>query len=102
VTESSSQGRGGSAKIDWRGECCIDALDVPRKQLLNALDGSAGVELDLSGVTRIDTAGLQLLLAFVLEMRGRGRQLLLTNPSDIFSQSARFAGLNELLGLQNA
>lgn len=102
MTESSSQERGGSAKIDWRGECCIDALDAPRKQLLRALDGSAGVELDLSGVTRIDTAGLQLLLAFVLEMRGQGRQLLLTKPSESFSQSARFAGLNELLGLQNA
>jgi hypothetical protein len=45
---------------------------------------------------------LQLLLAFVLEMRGRGRQLLLTKPSENFSQGARLAGLYELLGLQNA
>lgn len=102
MTESSSQERSDSARLEWRGECCIDALEAPRKQLLGALDAEAGVELDLSGVTRIDTAGLQLLLAFVLEMRGRGRQLLLTKPSEIFSQSARLAGLNELLGLQNA
>jgi anti-anti-sigma factor len=102
VTESSSQERVGSAKIEWRGECCIDALEASHKQLLRALDGEAGVEIDLSGVTRIDTAGLQLLLAFVLEMRGQGRQLLLTKPSEIFSQGARLAGLNELLGLQNA
>jgi len=99
VTESSSQGRGDSAKLEWCGECCIDALETPRTQLLRALDGGADVTLDLSGVTRIDTAGLQLLLVFVLEMGKHSRRLTLSQPSESFSQSARLAGLSELLGL---
>jgi len=102
VTESSVQGSGDSAKLEWRGECCIDALDAPREQLLHALDAKTdGVELDLSGVTRIDTAGLQLLLAFVLEMRGRGRRVVLSRPSASLVQSARLAGLFDLLSLQS-
>lgn len=102
MTESSSQTRGDSAKLEWRGECCIDTLEAQYGELLHALEAVTAVELDLSGVTRIDTAGMQLLLAFVLEMRRHGRQLTLSNPSENVSQSARFAGLTELLGLQNA
>lgn len=87
--------------LEWRGECCIDSLESPRQQLLRALGDKASlaVHLDLSGVTRIDTAGLQMLLAFVLEMRRQNRPLALLRPSEILAQSARLAGLSELLGL---
>ena len=100
MTESSVQGRGDLAKLEWRGEYCIDALEAPRQQLLRALsEKTHSVELDLSGVTRIDTAGLQLLLAFALELRRTGRQLALSRPSEVLAQGARLAGFSELLNL---
>ena len=85
--------------LEWSGECCIDSVETLRQLLLTALAAKTSVELDLSGVTRIDTAGLQLLLAFVLEMQRQKRPLSLQRPSEIFAQSARLAGLNDLLGL---
>ena len=85
--------------LEWSGECCIDSVETLRQLLLTALAAKTSVELDLSGVTRIDTAGLQLLLAFVLEMQRQKRPLSLQRPSETFPQSARFAGLGGVFGL---
>jgi anti-anti-sigma factor len=101
VTESHVQGRTDSGLLEWCGECCIDSLETPRQQLLRALSDKGSLSLDLSGVTRIDTAGLQMLVAFVLEMRRQNRHFVLLRPSEIFAQSARLAGLTDLFGLDS-
>lgn len=99
MTEPSGQTPAESARLEWRGECCIEALAAQHEQLLGVLDEGLPVELDLSGVSRIDTAGLQLLLAFVLEMRRRDRKLTLSGPSDAVLTGAKLAGIGTLLGV---
>jgi len=81
------------------GDCCIEGLSEHHEQLLRALEDGAAVELDLSGITKIDTAGLQLVLAFVLEMKQQGKTVAVANPSEAVAQGAQSSGLVELLGL---
>lgn len=84
-----------------QGDCCIDSserLTEHHEQLLRALEDGSPVELDLTGVARMDTAGLQLVLAFVLEMKRQNRAVAITSASDVVRQSARSAGVGELLG----
>jgi ABC-type transporter Mla MlaB component len=91
-----------SSTLHWRGECCIDSLTERREELLRALEDGLPVAIDLSEVARIDTAGLQLLLAFVLDMRRNGRAVKCVAASAPVLQGARLAGICELLGLPSA
>lgn len=70
-----------------------------REQLLRAFEDGLPVVLDLSGVSRIDTAGLQLVLAFVVAMRGEGRRVSYDGVSRAVQDAARFAGVGALLGI---
>jgi ABC-type transporter Mla MlaB component len=74
-------------------------LTAHHEQLSRALEDGTALELDLSGITRIDTAGLQLVLAFVLEMKRQGREISTVAASEVVSQSVRSAGVGALLGL---
>jgi phospholipid transport system transporter-binding protein len=90
------------ATLYWRGECCIDSLGERREALQRALEDGLPVVIDVSEVARIDTAGLQLLLAFVLDMRRNGRAVKCVAASAPVLQGARLAGICELLGLESA
>ena len=83
------------------GDCCIDSterLTEQHEQMLRALEDGAKVELDLAGISRIDTAGLQLVLTFVLEMKRQGRDVAIAAVSEAVKQSAKSSGVTELLG----
>jgi anti-anti-sigma regulatory factor len=67
--------------------------------MLRALEDGAAVELDLSEVTRMDTAGLQLILVFVSDMKRQGRGVSVLAASETVKQCAMSAGVTELLGL---
>jgi len=61
-------------KIYVRGHCLADDADQVRQDLLD-IEGevadSTKIELDLSGLEEIDSAGLQLLIAFVKTLKKR-------------------------------
>jgi ABC-type transporter Mla MlaB component len=88
-----------SAKLALTGNCCIDGLGQHHEQMLRALEDGAAVELDLTHVTRMDTAGLQLILVFVLDMKRQGRAVSVLAASETVKQCAMSAGVTELLGL---
>jgi ABC-type transporter Mla MlaB component len=88
-----------SAKLALTGSCCIDGLGPHHEQLLRALEDGAAVELDLTEITRMDTAGLQLLLVFVSSMKREGRGVRVLGASETVKQCATSAGVTELLGL---
>ena len=93
---------GESAKLALFGDSCIDAaerLTNHHEQLLRALEDGVAVELDLGGVSRMDTAGLQLVLAFVMEMKRHERPVRIATASEVVRQCAKTAGVVELLGL---
>jgi anti-anti-sigma factor len=102
VASPSVQAQGESAKLAMFGDCCIassERLTEHHEQLLRALEDGVTVELDLSGISMMDTAGLQLVLAFVLEMRRQNRAVVIAAASDVVRQSAKSSGVGELLGL---
>ncbi len=58
-TKAAGKGR---CKVAARGGMTIYEAVAQKAVLLKALDGHEEVEIDLSGVTELDTAGLQLLV----------------------------------------
>lgn len=59
-----------------------------------------GFRIDLSGVTRSDSAGLALLLEAVRLARDSGQELRLTEVPDQIAAMARVADVTGVLGLQ--
>ncbi|WP_423749229.1 lipid asymmetry maintenance protein MlaB [Pseudomonas sp. VD9] len=53
------------------------------------------VELDLSNVDELDSAGLQLLILIKRESLKEGTQLLLSNPSPTVTEAIRLSGLDD-------
>ena len=61
-------------KIYVRGHCLADDADQVRQDLLDIegeIADNAKIELDLSGLEEIDSAGIQLLIAFVKSLKKR-------------------------------
>jgi ABC-type transporter Mla MlaB component len=63
------------------------------------LQQKESVEIDASEVALVDTAALQLLVAFVKELRDRDVAVTWNKPSDTFCEIARLLDLSDLLGL---
>lgn len=77
-------------------ECTIaQAADV-KTQLESLLGKPASVTLDLDGIRRIDTAGLQVLIAFIRERRSAGREVECAGASAEFLATAEVLGLRAL------
>lgn len=55
------------------------------------------LDIDLAGVTRVDSAGLALLVEWVRLGRGAGRTIRLRHPPDQLLAIARASGLDKLL-----
>jgi anti-anti-sigma factor len=76
------------------GEVCF--AGVPR--LLKRADQLAAAgTLDLSRVTRVDSAGLALLLELNRRCRARGGKLVLRGADERLLRLARFFGLDGIL-----
>ena len=69
------------------------------EQLQGYLDRGGDLSVDASGVHMVDTAGLQLLLAFVLELKNQNRAIIWRSYSPAFKETVELLGLAELLGL---
>ncbi len=69
------------------------------KQSLTAELDRQDITLDGTAVTRIDTAGLQLLLAFVIDRQRAGLATRWHSPTPALRDAAELAGLAEALGL---
>ena len=59
--------------------------------------GSTALQLDLAGVTDIDSAGVQLLLATRRSLAERGRSLQLRSPSGVVIDALATFGLGTVL-----
>jgi anti-anti-sigma regulatory factor len=81
--------RGASFPADFT----IAQADDVKKQLTRILTQPAPVTLDLSSIRRIDTAGLQVLAAFIRERRAAGRPVECSGASESFTVTAHMLGL---------
>ena len=75
-----------------------DALDM-QFQLLATDFGDSDVLLDGSAVDRIDTAGLQMLVAFAKYHAASGKRMQWIAASPELQRGSRLLGLDEALGL---
>ena len=74
-------------------------LAEPQKhQLLDALAGTQHLELDLSAVAEMDTAGLQLLMLVKREAVQHGKSLTITGHSPTVQQILDFCNLVGVFG----
>ena len=83
---------------------CGEMLDISRvsefyAELKMVIEEEKPVELDGSKVERIDTAGLQLLVAFCQQLKTENRGMRWHEPSEALKRSAQLLGLMDELGL---
>jgi len=77
-------------------DCTIEHAPELQKQLAKVLADRACVTLDFSAVKRCDTAGLQVLAAFIRERREAGRDIELASMSENFLATVKLLGLGAL------
>lgn len=73
--------RGDARCLRFEGELTIYAAAAVKTALLEALTDAIEVELDLAGITAIDTAGMQLLIAAKREADAAATPLRLVDHS---------------------
>jgi len=69
-----------------------------KQQLISALDGIDSLELDLSHVGEMDTAGLQLLILVKREAGRLNKQLSIVAHSPVVRQTLDFCNLAAFFG----
>ncbi len=82
-------------------EICIADVAHWREKFLHC-NTSSCVTIDASMVQRVDTAGIQLLLALIQEIQRRNGSLQWREPAESLLQTAATLGLGEALGLAQA
>jgi len=75
-----------------------ESVDISRVGLLydrlgQALIQSSPVTLNLSTISNIDCAGIQLLYAFTQSARNKGTEIIFSQPSDTLLAAAKTVGL---------
>ncbi len=70
-----------------------------RENLLKILQSERSIVLDASRVVRIDTAGLQVLTAFVKDAAASNKSMRWQSPTEGFCQAAALLGLSKALQL---
>ena len=90
------------AGLKLESSCTLrDALDM-QFQLLAVDFGESEILLDGGAVENIDTAGLQMLVAFAKHHAARGRCLQWLAVSPELLRGCRLLGLDGVLGLEEA
>lgn len=85
----------GAQSIAPQGELTIYTVGEIRNRLLQAMATSDRIEIDLAGVTDIDTAGLQLML---LAKRQPGTEVRFTHHSAAVLRLVDMANVGLMLG----
>ncbi|HEY6794013.1 MAG TPA: STAS domain-containing protein [Kineosporiaceae bacterium] len=84
--------------LELEGELTIHTAAEHRGRLLGAIEGDAELALDLTAVTELDTAGLQLLLLAQREAEHVGGRFTLAGASRSVTDVLAIAHLDSTLG----
>ena len=80
----------------------IRTINSLQTELAERLDDSGTVRIDGASVERVDTAGLQLLAAFVRDLQSELRDVEWIGCSDPLKKAAQALGLGSALGFGTA
>ena len=97
---SQSAGKPADSSFTLELEAVITISEAQRlyEELQGHLDRGGDICINAGEVHMIDTAGLQLLLAFVLEVKNQNRSISWQAVSPAFKETAELLGMMELLG----
>ena len=90
---------GATSSVTLPADCTIAQTAAVKSRLAPLLGRASAITLDGNAVRRVDSAGLQLLAAFVRERRASGRSVAWRDVSPVFSAAATLLGLNAVLEL---
>lgn len=82
-----------------QGELGFQSVPAVLQHAGTRMQGEARLEVDLKGVTRADSAGLALLVAWLREAEHAGNEIVFINVPDQLLSIARVCGLDEILSL---
>jgi anti-anti-sigma factor len=88
---------GSAQRLSPAGDFTIHTCAEQKGILLGAVRSGDPVELDLSAVTELDTAGLQILLMAINEAAEQGTTLGLSGITAAISETLSIAGLDDSL-----
>jgi ABC-type transporter Mla MlaB component len=91
--------RQGAAGISLGAECTLAEADSLKRALLRLLDEPRSVAVRIGALERVDTAGLQLLAAFVRDRRAVGRRVEWHGRAPALDAAATLLGLRDMLEL---
>jgi ABC-type transporter Mla MlaB component len=94
--------RAGDSVVAMASNCTVKDAAAMKVSLCAVADAAGAVVIDAGAVERIDTAVLQLLIAFVRERLGNDREVTWRAPSAALLSSARLLGVSDLLTLPNS
>jgi phospholipid transport system transporter-binding protein len=94
-----ASGSSHSGVLVLSADCTVAASAALKADLLEALQHPKPVTLDIASVQRIDTAGIQLLAAFVRERESLGLPVEWRGTAPTFASAARLLGVARALGL---
>lgn len=92
----------GPARLTLDGELVIQGISELRSKLIETLDGLPGnipIEVDLSEVESIDTAGVQALVGMLRHVQSRGGYIEITHHSPSTFNATEVFGLQDTLGV---
>ena len=89
---------GGKQRLNWVENLTIYHAQEHKERLLAALDAGSGLELDLSQVGEIDTAGLQLLILAKQEAARKEKSMAIVAHSQAVRSVIDFCNLAAELG----
>jgi STAS domain len=98
-SEEGSGSDGASGEPLRLTDCAIGAIETLQTDLISRLWGSDPVVIDRSEVRRANTAMLQLVAAFVRDVRAQSRSVEWCGSSSAFDRGAQSLGLTACLGL---
>lgn len=88
-----------AAALMLSAECTVAEADSLKAGLARLVDKATAVTLDVSALQRIDTAGLQLLAAFVRDRRAAARAVEWRGSAPALDAAANLLGLRGMLEL---
>ena len=88
-----------TATLALTAECLVSGASTLKESLAGLLDEPQPVTLDITALQRIDTAGLQVLTAFIRERVGHGRTVEWRGTAPALTSAAQLLGLTALLRL---
>jgi phospholipid transport system transporter-binding protein len=99
VESRSAEAASEDASLTLAAECTVAQADSLKAGLIRLLGDPRAVILDVSALQRIDTAGLQLLAAFVRDRRTAGHRIEWRGRAPALESAAGFLGLRSMLEL---